>query len=152
VLPADGKLTVGYVLHCNFAKNNTHLTLCRQYRRVGKLAAKLSEQQKAIDMIRPLEEPLINLNTGMMGFKNTKKDTYEAAYQVTSEMFRRMEDKSYLDHGLEITLKQFAEGRRAFVAALNGKEGTAIRPHVNRVTDTTVIKFGGHRAPGPRRT
>lgn len=150
--PPDGKLTVGHVLHCKFTRNNTHLTLTRQYRRVGKLATKLTEQQKAIDMIRPLEEPLIALNSGTMGFKNTKKGTYEAAYQVTAEMFRRMEERNLLNHGLEITMNQFAEGRRAFVAVLNGKEGTSIRPCVSRVTDVTVVKFGGHRAPGPRRT
>lgn len=173
-LPADGKKIVGYVLHCKFTGNNTILTLTSQYVRVGKLAEGLSEEQKIIDSVRPLEDVKINLTTGIMGFRNTKQGEYEAGFQTTARMFALIEERGYFKSGnvggnntfgrnlrppmfqsaglgLEIVMSQFGKGREAFLNALNGAEGNKIRRHVNRVTDNTKIKFGGVRPPRARR-
>lgn len=149
--PADGKQTVGYVLHGQFTRNNIILTLTRRYRRVGKLAEGLSPQELAIDRVRPRQDVLISLSTGMLGYRNTKQGQYEAAYATTARMFQLIEQRKLTDKELEIVFRQFSEGREAFVNCLNGKEGTRIRPLVTRVTDATKIKFGGDRPRAKRR-
>lgn len=150
-LPADGKLTVGYVLHGQFTRNNTILTLTRKYRRVGKKAENMTLMEQLIEKTRPQQEVKISLSTGNLGFRNTKQGEYEAAFQTTTKMFQLMEERGYNDKELEIVFRQFAEGREAFLSALSGKEGNKIRPLVSRVTDGSRIRFGGSRAPGKRR-
>lgn len=150
-VPANGKLVVGYAIHGQFTKNNTILTLSSKYRRVGKLAEKLSEQEQLIEQVRPLQDVKVSLSTGYLGFRNTKQGQYEASFQTAAKLFQLMEEKGYLDSDLEIVFKQFGEGREAFTNALNGKEGMKVRPLVTRFTDATKIKFGGHRAPVRRR-
>lgn len=169
--PVSGKKVVGYVLHCKFTGNNTILTLTSQYVRVGKLAEGLSEEQKIIDSVRPLEDVNINLTTGILGFRNTKQGEYEAGFQTAARMFALIEEQGYFKSntggnnygrpsrapffqsgvGLEIIMSNFGKGREAFLNALNGAEGNKIRRHVNRVTDNTKIKFGGVRPPRARR-
>ncbi|ANB15465.1 mitochondrial 37S ribosomal protein YmS18 [Sugiyamaella lignohabitans] len=149
--PADGKQTVGYVLHGKFTNNNTMLTLTRRYVRVGKLAEKLTDQEKIIDQVRPMQEVLGTISSGQLGFRGSKKNSYEASFQTTSRMFKLMEEKGYLNERLEIVFRQFGEGREAFLNVLNGKEGTKIRPIIYRVTDASKIRFGGDRPPGRRR-
>ncbi|CAN6620242.1 small ribosomal subunit protein uS11m [Trichomonascus vanleenenianus] len=150
-LPASGKVVTGYVLHGQFTRNNIILTLCSQYRRVGKLAEGLSDQELMIDRVRPLQDVKISLSTGHLGYRNTKQGQYEAAFQTSARMFQLMEEKGYLDKDVELVFRQFSEGREAFMNALMGKEGNKIRPLIKRVTDASKIKFGGDRAPGKRR-
>lgn len=169
-----GKKVVGYVLHCKFTSNNTILTLTSQYVRVGKNAEKLSDEQKMIDLVRPLEDVKINLTAGVLGFRNTKQGEYEAGFQTAARMFALIEERGYLKQGgsrsylhsgnsnrshnnsgsrlgLELIFSNFGKGREAFLNALNGVEGNNIRPFVNRVTDNTKIKIGGVRPPRARR-
>ena len=167
-----GKKIVGYVLHCKFTSNNTILTLTSQYVRVGKSAEKLSNEQKMIDLVRPLEDVKVNLTTGVLGFRNTKQGEYEAGFQTAARMFALIEERGYLKQGgrnylsgssnrshnnsgsrlgLELILSNFGKGREAFLNALNGVEGNSIRPFINRVTDNTKIKIGGVRPPRARR-
>lgn len=167
-----GKKIVGYVLHCKFTSNNTILTLTSQYVRVGKSAEKLSDEQKMIDLVRPLEDVKVNLTTGVLGFRNTKQGEYEAGFQTAARMFALIEERGYLKQGgrtylsgssnrshnnsgsrlgLELILSNFGKGREAFLNALNGVEGNSIRPFINRVTDNTKIKIGGVRPPRARR-
>lgn len=149
--------------------------------RVGKLAEGLSEEQKIIDAVRPLEDVKINLTTGVLGFRHTKQGEYEAGFQTAARMFALIEERDYFktrggpggnqyssfgsrarQHqqqspfyqpalGLEIVMSNFGKGREAFLNALNGAEGNKIRRHVTRVTDNTKIKFGGVRPPRARR-
>lgn len=161
-----GKKVLGYVLHGKFTSNNTILTLSMKYARAGKLAAKLSEEQKVIDILRPLEEVKLNLTTGNLGFRNTKQGEYEAGFQTAARMFALIQEKGFFEgelkqpkrmasrdpvFGLELCLSNFGKGREAFLNALNGAEGNSIRKHVIRVTDTTKIRFGGVRPPRARR-
>ncbi|KAA8908031.1 hypothetical protein TRICI_004858 [Trichomonascus ciferrii] len=150
-LPADGKLTVGYVLHGQFTRNNTILTLTRRYRRVGKKAEHMSLMEQLIEKVRPQQEVKLSLSTGQLGYRNTKQGEYEAAFQTAARMFKLMEERGYTDKELELVFRQFADGREAFLNALNGKEGNKIRPLVSRVTDGTRIRFGGSRPPNKRR-
>jgi small subunit ribosomal protein S11 len=149
--PANGKQVVGYVLHGKFTNNNAILTLARRYIRVGKLAEKLSEQERIIDQVRPRQEPVCSISAGQLGFRGSKKSGYEASFQTSSRMFQYMEEKGLLNRKIEIVFRNFGEGREAFLNVLNGKEGTKIRPLVNRVTDGSKIRFGGDRPPGKRR-
>lgn len=56
-----------------------------------------------------------------------------------------------MDKDIEIVMKDFGKGRNAFIAALNGKEGTGVRRAVKKISDATSLKFGGVRSPRPRR-
>lgn len=84
-LPEDGKLRVGYVLHCKFTSNNTIITLTSQYRRVGKLAEKLSASDKYLDQVKPREDVVINLSAGLVGFRNTKQENTKLDFKPQRE-------------------------------------------------------------------
>lgn len=150
-IPEDGKQRIGYVLHCKFTGNNTILTLTSQFYRVGKLAEKLTDADKYLDKVRPREDVLINMTAGLVGFRNTKQGEYEAGFQTTKRLFELMKEREYLDKPIEIIFSNFGKGREAFINALNGSEGTHVRPNVKRVTDGTKIKIGGVRPPRARR-
>lgn len=150
-LPADGKYVISHGLHCQFTRNNTILTLVKRFRRVGKLAENLSDEEKILDIVRPQQEVLVCISAGHLGFRGSKKSSYEASFQCTSKLFDEMEQRGLLKTKIEIIFKDFGEGREAFTNVLNGKEGTKIRPLIYRVTDHTIVKFGGDRAPGKRR-
>lgn len=150
-LPADGKYVTSHGLHCQFTRNNTILTLVKRFRRVGKLAENLPEEEKILDIVRPQQEVLLCISAGHLGFRGSKKSSYEASFQCTSKLFEEMEQRGLLKNKVEIIFKDFGEGREAFTNVLNGKEGTKVRPLIYRVTDHTVVKFGGDRAPGKRR-
>lgn len=149
---ATGKQTVGYVLHGKFTNNNTVLTLTRQYCIVGEKAEAMTWQQRLIDTVRPQQEVVKTISSGQLGFRNTKKSSYEASFQTSAAMMRLIDQKRLLNGSrLEIVFRNFGEGREAFLNVLNGKEGTRVRDKVYRVTDGTKIKFGGDRAPVRRR-
>lgn len=149
---ASGKQTVGYVLHGKFTNNNTVLTLSRQYCLVGDKAKDMTWQQRLIDTVRPQQEVVKTITSGQLGFRNTKKSSYEAAFQTSAAMMRLIDQQRLLNGTrLEIVFRNFGEGREAFLNVLNGKEGTRVRDKVYRVTDGTKLKFGGDRAPVRRR-
>jgi small subunit ribosomal protein S11 len=124
-----------YHLHCYSHRHNTHLTLTR-----------------------PNREPLISMSTGNLGFKKGKRGDYESAFQLSAYFLRLMNEKGFfLDNSnkkinsLEVILRGFSDGRKAFLAALMGIEGSKIRKVVTYVSDSTRIKIGGTRSPNPRR-
>lgn len=146
----NGKLTMSYVLAGRFGKNNTMLTLSRRYRHVGDSTANMTAQDLLIEHIRPPEELITSVTAGMLGYRGSKKSQYEAAFRASAEMFRRM-DEMKLSKRIELVLKNFGEGREAFINVLNGREGTKTRPLVYRVTDGTKLNYGSNRAPVKRR-
>jgi small subunit ribosomal protein S11 len=146
----NGKLTIGYVLSGTFTKNNTMLTLAKRYRRVGSATATMSAQDLLIEQVRPPQEVVTSVTAGMLGFRGSKKSQYEAAFRTCAEMFKRMDDLK-LNKKVELVLRQFGEGREAFLNVLNGKEGTRTRPLIYRVTDGTRLNYGSNRAPVKRR-
>lgn len=89
----------------------------------------------------------------MLGFRKSHRGDNEAGYQVCSNMFKKIEEKRLLapNDKIEVIVSEFGKGRDAFMSALNGKEGSYIRPHIVRLTDATPLKFGGNRSKKLRR-
>lgn len=147
--------TVKNVLHCNFKKNNTFLTLTRvQMDRNWHLNnANASFNDKVLYYLTLPQRISLSQSTGYLGFRKAQRGEYEASFQLSSHFFKTINDKNLIkDSGkLEIVIRGFGKGRRAFFDALKGKEGNGIREYVTRLSDLTPIAFGGNRAPSRRR-
>jgi len=142
-----------YILHCNFTRNNTHLTLTGVTEDINYLNRNpnLSYNQQVLYYAKLPEKVKIALSGGNVGFRKSARGEYEAGFQASAKMFSLMEQKGFLDKDLEIIIKNFGKGREAFLDALKGKEGGRIRGKVVRVSDDTRLKFGGTRSPRRRR-
>jgi len=117
-------------LHVYATRHNTHVTLTR-----------------------PNREPMLSLSTGNINFRKSHRGTFDAAYQLTNYSIAQMIEKGFLRgiQGIEVIMRGFGPGREAFQKALLGTEGKAIQPKIQRVTDSTRLKFGGCRSPAVRR-
>lgn len=104
-----------------------------------------------ITFTKPNKDVLLTLSCGNVGFKKANRGTFEAAYQLASVFFQRMEGKGLLPKNLELSFRDFGPGREAFTKVLLGKEGKNIRGSVRRVTDCSRLKFGGTRSRAVRR-
>lgn len=95
----------------------------------------------------------IHVSAGQLGFRKSQRSEYEAGYQVTSHLFKQMEEKRLIgpNDKIELVLKDFGKGREAFLAALQGKEGSKIRNNIVRISDNTKLQFGGSRPKKLRR-
>ena len=91
------------------------------------------------------------MSAGNLGFKKAQRGTYDAAYQLASHVFAKLEEKRIRPKSLEVVLRDFGEGREAAVKALLGTEGRNLKGAITRVTDATRLKFGGTRSKAPRR-
>lgn len=140
------------ILYCNFGKNNTHLALVSVVEDQNFLVNNqdLTYNQKVLYYLRLPQKLRMHLSAGNVGFRKAARGEYEAAFQTTAKMFKLMEENKYFQD-LELNFRNFGKGREAFVAALQGKEGTKIRRLVTKVTDSTKLKFGGVRSPAERR-
>lgn len=121
----------------NFMKNNEHL----------------SYNEKVIYYLTLPHHIKAHVSAGMLGFRKSNRAEYEAAYQVSSRIFKLIEERKLLapNDQVELILKDFGRGREAFMSALQGKEGAHVRPHIMRITDATKIKYGGVRSKKLRR-
>ncbi|SCU98682.1 LAFA_0G19570g1_1 [Lachancea sp. 'fantastica'] len=148
-----GEHTVKYVLNCLFSKNNTHFTYSAVVEDLNFLKnnADASYNEKFLYYLKLPQKVKFRLSTGNLGFRKAARGEYEATFQTSARLFQMMQQKKLLDRNVEIVIKDFGKGREAFIAALNGKEGTAVRRNVVRVSDATPIKFGGVRSPRMRR-
>ncbi|KAF8459020.1 hypothetical protein BGX38DRAFT_312244 [Terfezia claveryi] len=117
-----------YHLHIYSTKHNTHITFTD-----------------------PKKNPIISVSAGNLGFKKAQRGTYDAAYQLASHVFAKLEEKPIRPKALEVVLRDFGEGREAVVKALLGTEGRNLKGAITRVTDATRLKFGGTRSKAPRR-
>lgn len=142
-----------YVLHCNFTKNNTHFTYCAIIEDLNFLQnnAHLSYNDKLLYYMKLPSLVKLKLSTGCLGFRKAARGEYEAGFQTTNKIFQMIQEKNMLNKDIDIVMKDFGKGRAAFIAALNGKEGTAIRKYVKNISDATPLKFGGVRSPRIRR-
>ncbi|GEQ67485.1 hypothetical protein JCM33374_g1150 [Metschnikowia sp. JCM 33374] len=113
----------------------------------------LSYNEKVLYYMRLPHHIKLHYSAGMLGFRKSNRAEYEAAYQVSTRLFKAIEEKNLLgpNDKVEVVLKDFGKGREAFSSALQGKEGAFIRPHIARVTDNTKLKFGGARSKKLRR-
>ncbi|KAF3932282.1 hypothetical protein ABW19_dt0204782 [Dactylella cylindrospora] len=115
-------------LHIYSTKHNTHMTFTD-----------------------PKRNAIISCSTGNLGFRKAGRHTYDAAYQLASHVFQKIEEKGLIPKKVEVVLRGFGVGREACVKALLGKEGRYLKNVIVRVTDATRTKFGGTRSKKPRR-
>ncbi|AQZ11410.1 MRPS18 (YNL306W) [Zygosaccharomyces parabailii] len=144
---------VKYILNCLFTKNNTHFTYSAVMEDVNFLKnnENLSYNDKFLYYLNLPQRVKFSLSTGCLGFRKAARGEYEATFQTSAKVFQMIQDKKLMNKDIEIVMKDFGKGRAAFIAALNGKEGTQVRKNVIRISDKTPLKFGGVRAPRVRR-
>lgn len=144
---------IKYILNCRFTKNNTHFTYSAVMEDRNFLAnnPQLSYNEKYLYYLKLPQQVKFHLSTGHLGFRKAARGEYEASFQTATKLFETLYQKKLLDKNIEIVMRDFGKGRDAFISALNGKEGNLIRRHISRVADATELKFGGVKAPRPRR-
>lgn len=117
-------------IHIYAHKHNTHITLTD-----------------------PSRNPMVSVSCGNIGFKKAGRGTYDAAYQLAAFVMLRIKDMGWLPkiQKIELVYRGFGKGREAVTKAILGSEGKDIRPLINKLSDSTRLKFGGTRSKKPRR-
>ncbi|KAI1641074.1 translational machinery component [Biscogniauxia mediterranea] len=106
-----------------------------------------------ITVTRPNREPILSVSAGNIGFRKSKRGSYDAAYQVTAYALDKLNQMG-MHHKidtLEVVLRGFGTGREAATKVLLGNEGRLLRDKIIKTSDATKLKFGGTRSPKPRR-
>lgn len=95
----------------------------------------------------------MSMGAGQIGFRKGGRKDFDPAYQLSAHVMSLIQERGYLMEikRLEIVYRGFGKGREAFTKVLLGNEGRHLRGLVNRVTDSTRIKFGGTRSRKVRR-
>ncbi|KAI1209404.1 translational machinery component [Annulohypoxylon truncatum] len=106
-----------------------------------------------VTVTKPNRQAIISMSTGNIGFKKSKRSTYDAAYQLTSYVIDKLHQGNWHNTitSLEVVLRGFGAGREAAIKVLLGTEGRMLRNKIIMVSDSTRLKFGGTRSPKPRR-
>ncbi|KAJ5249057.1 hypothetical protein N7468_000508 [Penicillium chermesinum] len=106
-----------------------------------------------LTLTRPNGNPMMSMGCGQIGFRKGGRSDFDPAYQLSAHVMSLIQERGYLMEikRLEIVYRGFGKGREAFTKVLLGNEGRNIRGLVNRVTDSTRIKFGGTRSRKVRR-
>ncbi|KAL0936229.1 mitochondrial 37S ribosomal protein uS11m [Colletotrichum truncatum] len=130
LVPEQEDLLEPYHMHVYSHKHNCHVTVTK-----------------------PDRGAIISLSTGNIGFKKSKRKSYDAAYQLTAYVLERLNYAGWHKkiNKLEVVLRGFGAGRDAAVKVLMAPEGKIWRSKVVRVADSTRLKFGGTRSKNPRR-
>lgn len=146
---------VMWKLYGLFGRHNTHASLVAVVEDMDFLKKNptLSYNEKVLYYMQLPHQMKLHVSAGQLGFRKSHRAEYEAGYQVTSRLFKMIEEKKLLapNDKIELVLRDFGKGREAFTSALQGKEGANIRPHIVRVSDATRLKFGGSRSKKLRR-
>lgn len=106
-----------------------------------------------ITVTKPNCGAILSLSAGNIGFKKSKRGSYDAAYQLCAHVLDKLNQGGWHRKitALEVVLRGFGQGREAATKVLLGNEGRLLRPHIKKVSDATKLKFGGTRSPAPRR-
>ncbi|KAF4974106.1 hypothetical protein FZEAL_8958 [Fusarium zealandicum] len=106
-----------------------------------------------ITCTQPNREPIISLSAGNIGFRKSRRGTFDSAYSLTKYVLERLIHTGWpmKMSRLEVTLRGFGQGREAALKVLMSPEGKILRDKIVRVADSTRIKFGGTRSEKPRR-
>ncbi|KAI0912542.1 hypothetical protein F4823DRAFT_177322 [Ustulina deusta] len=106
-----------------------------------------------ITVTKPDRGAIISMSAGNIGFKKTKRGSYDAAYQLCAYVLDKLNQGGWHRKitALEVVLRGFGLGREAATKVLLGSEGRLLRPHIRKVSDNTRVKFGGTRSPRPKR-
>ncbi|KAL4723907.1 hypothetical protein ACLX1H_009553 [Fusarium chlamydosporum] len=119
-----------YHFHIYSHKHNTHITCTK-----------------------PNRDPIISLSAGNIGFRKSRRGTFDSAYSLTKYVLERLIHTGWpiKMNRLEVVLRGFGQGREAALKVLMSPEGKVLRDKIVRVADSTRIKFGGTRSEKPRR-
>ncbi|KAF2970639.1 hypothetical protein GQX73_g2944 [Xylaria multiplex] len=106
-----------------------------------------------ITVTKPNRGAIVSLSAGNIGFKKSKRGSYDAAFQLCAYVLDKLNQGGWHRKitALEVVLRGFGAGREAATKVLLGNEGRLLRPLIKRVSDSTRLKFGGTRSPRPRR-
>ncbi|KAI0841128.1 translational machinery component [Hypoxylon sp. FL0890] len=106
-----------------------------------------------VTVTKPNRNAIISMSTGNIGFKKSKRGTYDAAYQLLSYVIDKLHQGNWHNNinAMEVVLRGFGHGREAAVKVLLGTEGRTLRDKIVKVSDATRLKFGGTRSRKPRR-
>ncbi|CAH6722465.1 37S ribosomal protein S18, mitochondrial [[Candida] jaroonii] len=147
--------TVLWKLYGTFNRHNTLLTFVAVVDDPNFLNKNpnLPYTEQVLHYLQLPHHPQIHVSAGQLGFKKSQRSEYEAGYQVSSRMFKLIEEQNLLNNNLkvELVLKNYGKGREAFLNALQGKEGSYLKNHIIRISDATKLKFGGTRSKKLRR-
>ncbi|PVU88535.1 hypothetical protein BB561_005794 [Smittium simulii] len=113
-----------HILHVNATSNNTLLSLTNYQGRI-----------------------IMNMSCGMVGFKKSKRSGYEAAYQTTTKLIEKVNEKGIQIRALEIRFKGLGQGRDSCFKAIRSITDWRI----SRLSDVTPIPFNGCRPKKARR-
>ncbi|KAF4457064.1 37S ribosomal S11 [Fusarium albosuccineum] len=102
---------------------------------------------------KPNRESIISLSAGNIGFRKSRRGTFDSAYSLTKYVLERLIHTGWpmKMNRLEVVLRGFGQGREAALKVLMSPEGKVLRDKIVRVADSTRIKFGGTRSEKPRR-
>ncbi|KFA63900.1 hypothetical protein S40285_03752 [Stachybotrys chlorohalonatus IBT 40285] len=119
-----------YHLHVYSHKHNTHVTCTR-----------------------PDRGPIISMSCGNIGFRKSRRGTFDAAYSLVKYVLERLIYTGWPPkiNRLEFVLRGFGQGREAAIKVLMSPEGKVLRDKIVRVSDGTRIKFAGTRSQKKRR-
>ncbi|KAM0555741.1 hypothetical protein ACHAPJ_006134 [Fusarium lateritium] len=106
-----------------------------------------------ITCTKPSREVIISLSAGNIGFRKSRRGTFDSAYSLTKYVLERLIHTGWpmKMNRLEVVLRGFGQGREAALKVLMSPEGKVLRDKIVRVADSTRIKFGGTRSEKPRR-
>ncbi|KAK9421566.1 hypothetical protein SUNI508_05496 [Seiridium unicorne] len=106
-----------------------------------------------ITVTKPDRNAIISISAGQLGFRKSKRGTYDAAYQLCAYVIDKLNQGNWHKkiHKLEVVLRGFGHAREAATKVLLGNEGKFLKPKIVVVSDATRLKFGGTRSPKPRR-
>lgn len=152
---AKNEKVVMWKIYATFHRHNTLCSLVAVVEDLDfmKKNDHLSYNEKVLYYMQLPHQVKLHVSAGMLGFRKAHRAEYEAGYQVSSRLFKMIEEKKLFgpNDKVELILRDFGKGREAFTSALQGKEGANVRPHIVRVTDNTKLKFGGSRSKKLRR-
>ncbi|KAI2602384.1 translational machinery component [Hypoxylon sp. NC1633] len=106
-----------------------------------------------VTVTKPNRSAIISMSSGNIGFKKSKRGSYDAAYQLTAFVVDKLHQGNWHKNidKMEVVLRGFGQGREAATKVLLGSEGRLLRDKIVKVSDATRLKFGGTRSPKPRR-
>ncbi|EMG50276.1 MRPS18 37S ribosomal protein S18 [Candida maltosa Xu316] len=147
--------TVLWKLYATFNRHNTRCTLVAVVEDLDFMEKNkdLSYNDKVLYYLHLPHKVKYSITAGQLGFRKSQRQEYEAGFQVAAKMFKTIQERNYIGphDKVELVLKNFGKGREAFQAALLGKEGSRIKNNIVRITDVTIVKFGGNRPKKLRR-
>lgn len=155
IIKTDNERIVSWKLYAKCNKHNTIVSLFAVTEDLDfmKNNEHLSYNEKVLYYMHLPQKSKLMVSAGMLGFRNSQKQEYEAGYQVTCRALKLIEEKKLIgpNDKIEVIITNYGKGRQAFESCLVGKEGAGIRSNIVRISDNTKLKFGGNRAKFQRR-